>query len=456
VIEWSRTEYLEMPKRGIDTVSDLSKIVRKRMISLGRACPSLQALHDLFQTLFSASLYREEAADLLFDIVILDPAEPDPNPPPQPTLDRWDSYSFSTPLQASLQNIVKLARASDRRASSFAVYYDVKTAWYIWGMVDQADRYYSYLTRASDSGSARPGLFQASIAGPGHLIVYVEYEKLAELRVDRLIAKTHDIFWRGPVHEKLLPGIESYITKVISTVGASKFHKRGHWTGSLAGYWINSLCDLLLRVQGLKHGGALLLNPGNEDHLKIKYRLQYDRLRSSLFRRAVLHIDNTDVSDMIFEEVLDTKSNEVPVDYYLDESITASDIRENDREISGALWFIACLSRVDGLIVIDKDLTVLGFGAEITVNEIPKIVVQARSRLGGTIAAPRLDYEHFGTRHRSMIRYIGQNSNSIGFVISQDASVRAVTQVGGKVVVWDDLKLHRQSRARVRRSGSKS
>jgi hypothetical protein len=440
--------------KHFETVADLSAVVHSRMISLHRPCPSLDALRELFQILFNASLHREESSDLLFDIVVLEAANPDPNPPIRPTYDRSAAYVFSTPLGANIANIVKLARASDPRASSFACDYDQQRGWYIWGMVDQSNQYYSFLNRATTSGSMRPGLFQASIAGAGHLVIYVEYEKLAELIIDRLVSRTHDVFWRGPVHNKLLPGINSYISKVASTVGLPMFNKRGHWSLSLSDYWIASLCSLLLRIQGLRHGGALLLNP-EAAGLKIKYQLPYDRLQQSLLRRAILHIAHTDVSDKIFQEVLDTNSDEVPVDYYLEESISGTDITENDKEVDGALWFIACLSRVDGLIVMDKNLSVLGFGAEITLNEIPKAIIKAKSRFGGTKRGLVLDYEHFGTRHRSMMRYIGRNPASVGFVISQDGEVRAMTQVNGKVVVWDDLKLQRGFPAR-RKSRSKT
>jgi hypothetical protein len=318
-------------------------------------------------------------------------------------------------------------------------------------MVDQGETYHSFLNHVSDSGLQRPGLFQASIAGVGHLIVSVAYEKVAELRVDRLVKRTHDIFWRGPVHEKLLPGIQSYISDVISIVGNKTFDKRGHWSASLSSYWIASLCSLILKIQGLKHGGALVLNIGEAAGLNIKYLLNYDRLRESLFRRAILHIKHTEVSDRIFEEVLDKNSDEVPVDYYLEESIFGSDIKQNDKEVSGALWFIACLSRVDGLIVMDRQLGVLGFGAEITINEVPKSIIKATSRLGGTKRGSKLHYEHFGTRHRSMMRYVAQNPASVGFVVSQDGEVRAMTQVNERVVVWDDLRLQLQFPVRAMR-----
>ena len=54
-----------------------------------------------------------------------------------------------------------------------------------------------------------------------------------------------------------------------------------------------------------------------------------------------------------------------------------------------------------------------------------------------------LDPNHYGSRHRSMMRYCSHNPGSVGFVISQDGAVRAMTQVRGRVVMWENLRLRR-------------
>jgi hypothetical protein len=86
-------------------------------------------------------------------------------------------------------------------------------------------------------------------------------------------------------------------------------------------------------------------------------------------------------------------------------------------------------------------LEVKGFGVEITYSNEPLEVFIARNRDGTESGLRRVDYNHYGTRHRSMIRYCAHTPNSIGFVISQDGEVRIMTQVGGKVVVWENVKL---------------
>ncbi len=39
------------------------------------------------------------------------------------------------------------------------------------------------------------------------------------------------------------------------------------------------------------------------------------------------------------------------------------------------------------------------------------------------------------------MRYCSKIADSVGFVISQDGDVRVMTQVRGKLVVWENLRL---------------
>jgi hypothetical protein len=67
-----------------------------------------------------------------------------------------------------------------------------------------------------------------------------------------------------------------------------------------------------------------------------------------------------------------------------------------------------------------------------------------------------LDYNHFGTRHRSMMRYCAAVPGSVGFVVSQDGDVRAITRVRDDLVVWENVKLRLDDFERRRPSRKKS
>jgi hypothetical protein len=62
---------------------------------------------------------------------------------------------------------------------------------------------------------------------------------------------------------------------------------------------------------------------------------------------------------------------------------------------------------------------------------------------------------HFGTRHRSMMRHCAAYPDSVGFVVSQDGDVRAISRVGEQIVLWDNIRLystHNLSARRLRAS----
>jgi len=113
-------------------------------------------------------------------------------------------------------------------------------------------------------------------------------------------------------------------------------------------------------------------------------------------------------------------------------------------EIDGIIWFIACLSRVDGLVVMDPTLTVKGFGTIITVEDAQPTIFSTGDEFATKAHRVSLSYDAFGTRHRSMMRYCNAHPGSVGFVISQDGDIRAITKVGEDLVVWDGVLLQRE------------
>ena len=75
----------------------------------------------------------------------------------------------------------------------------------------------------------------------------------------------------------------------------------------------------------------------------------------------------------------------------------------NFREMDGTIWFISLLTRVDGLVLLDRHLAVRGFGVEITYSEEPSNLFLAGNRSGTKAKLKNLDYNHYGTRHRTMM-----------------------------------------------------
>ncbi|MEO7215699.1 putative sensor domain DACNV-containing protein [Mucilaginibacter sp.] len=89
---------------------------------------------------------RTEESDLVkITITLIDPENPDPKPPKQIVAERWICIKFEKPLEMTIKSLVKLSKASDPSNTSLAVYYDQQGKLLIWGMINQAIHYQSFL-----------------------------------------------------------------------------------------------------------------------------------------------------------------------------------------------------------------------------------------------------------------------------------------------------------------------
>lgn len=240
---------------------DLAQAVTKELKKRKHQSLPMAVLTELFDTLYFASLKTEELQSIACYIVYIDPDNPDPKPPARIVKDRWSYVKLSKRVPFTPSSLVKIAKASDPRTSSFAVYHDKDHKLFIWGLVDQGNRYHEFVNFDSESGPERPGLFQASILGVGHLAAYYGYDRIAELQVDRIILESHDVLRRGPIFELLKPGIDRFIASVVRELDSSDEIPDPYWFNSRQDDWIKTLCRLLLRIRSYHHGGSLLFTP---------------------------------------------------------------------------------------------------------------------------------------------------------------------------------------------------
>ena len=128
-------------------------------------------------------------------------------------------------------------------------------------------------------------------------------------------------------------------------------------------------------------------------------------------------------------------------DTTLDENVKEGEAEDCTDEITGCVRFIASLSCVDGLVLATPNLAIRGFGVEIRTKKEVESAYLAASPKARENTLHKIDPSHYGTRHRSMMRYCFAHPGSLGFVISQDGEIRAMTKVGGKLVMWENLQV---------------
>src|SRR5579859_373178 len=126
-------------------------------------------------------------------------------------------------------------------------------------------------------------------------------------------------------------------------------------------------------MQRYKHGGALLLTSDPSTHLKVHHPLVYDRLPRALCHFVTQVIREEIAKHDVYEHLL--PANKTISTNMFREFVDADfEVRRCMSEMAGCVRFVASLSRVDGLVLINHDLKVHGFATEIVdVPEITKL-----------------------------------------------------------------------------------
>lgn len=429
--------------------ADLASHVHEQLIHRKERAPSPKILTKLFETLYFASLKREETQPISCRVAFMNQDRPDPHPPLRILPDRWRFFPLTDALPLSVRNLVKLSKAVDPWGSTLAVDTNSEGKLRIWGLIDQSVHYSTFVFKENSDAPEMPGMFQAVIQGTGEVSVYKSYLLLGSLKQDTLVKKQQPVFQYGPVHSKLMKSVREFQQRVQKRVGNKLYRKREHWDDRLEKSWISALCRILIGIQKYQHGGAVLISDQGEG-LNPKYSLRYDRLADALFRSSVLSIKHTSFTNTIHEKYLDNEADDIPANLYLSESVESTALNDTNDELTGCVRFMASLSRVDGLIWLDYQLHLNAFGVEITVHDEPRKAVTAQNSIGTD--AKKLNLNHYGTRHRSMLRYCAANPKSVGFVVSQDGDVRAITHADNRVVLWDNVRIQSIRNARAIRS----
>lgn len=180
---------------------------------------------------------------------------------------------------------------------------------------------------------------------------------------------------------------------------------------------------ILERVREARHGGCFLVLPDSTDPpaagLKIRWSTNSDVLRAALSKRISIEpafsrhqFGSNSVSGDVLEQA-----------------------RFYERDLAHACDLVAALANVDGTVVLQDDLRILGFGAEILPAGEGDLSINGDSgrkfldhgqpapqRNGGWFQQVR-NVEDFGMRHRSAVLFCQRNPKALAFVVSQDGDV---------------------------------
>src|SRR5260370_41951475 len=100
---------------------DLASHVHRQLVSRDESAPSIKVLTKLFETLYFASLKREETQPISCRVAFIERNRPDPKPPKRIVPDRWRFFPLADDLPLTVRNLVKLSTAVDPWGSTLAV-----------------------------------------------------------------------------------------------------------------------------------------------------------------------------------------------------------------------------------------------------------------------------------------------------------------------------------------------
>lgn len=391
--------------------------------------PTVEQLREVCDVLYASSLLKEEGRPVRARLLI---ASPEAFPPSEGPPDGIHAIRFKTPHALTSNEIKRLSPAASFFHSVVAIWPDRDKGFRIWGILNTGPRWLNLVAGGrKPMGDAAPHPI-IHVRDPGWLLFYHGYSLLAEWRGREFHGPRMDVF-----QSKLLSDrFAGHRQRLVEALGAEclpgslDFESYAELSHLVSLQFVKRIINLV-RTSG--HGGSLVIVPDDEEGMEVaaqwidcKYSatpdlagLRFRQLLQSIIRRVgQLCPAGSTVEDAwhVFRNSSDQELDRLEEAFF-----------ELARLFSD-------LMQVDGALVLDKQLGLIGFGGEIRVDRNVLQVGHAHD-LEGTLLTD-WNVQGDGTRHRSVYRLCSVEPEVIGFVISQDSQVRMIANVADSVIFW--------------------
>jgi len=391
--------------------------------------PNETHLRTACDVLYASSLLKEEGRAVRARVII---APPDAFPPSEGPPDGIHAIRFSTPHALTSNEIKRLSPAASFFHSVVAIWPDRDKGFRIWGILNTGPRWLNLVAGGRKPvGDETPHPI-IHVRDPGWMLFYHGYSLLAEWRGREFHGPRLDVFQSKLLRDRFA-GHRQRLVEALGTEclpASMDFEAYAELSHLVSLQFVKRIINLV-RTSG--HGGSMVIVPDDEEGMDVaaqwidcKYSatpdlagLRFRRLLQSIIRRVgQLCPDGSTVEDawQVFRNSSDQELDRLEEAFF-----------ELARLFSD-------LMQVDGALVLDKGLGLIGFGGEIRVDRNVLQVGHAHDLEGTTLSS--WDVQSDGTRHRSVYRLCSVEPDVIGFVISQDSQVRMIANVDDSVIFW--------------------
>ena len=205
--------------------------------------------------------------------------------------------------------------------------------------------------------------------------------------------------------------------------------------------YFSFLNRLLVNIYENHHGGTVLIIDRSRTKLEDSFQLKYQTKSYiepwNTFLRTVV-----DRSNILFLDNKFRNSAEIPIeDFKSYKSLFFDWLNvETIRAIGEQIKLYSSFANVDGALVLDFNLNLIGFGA-VTKPQSENSFNLYQCEDNNSTKKSIQDIEQFGTRHRSAFRFSHENPSSVGFIISQDGAIKGIcSDDKGDVLYWNNLE----------------
>lgn len=337
---------------------------------LVRPIPPEEALRDILDVAYVASLMSEEGRPIHFTLAYLSQAGA--------VRQGIDVMPFRRPLPLDPSRIAKIALATDPSRASLGVWPGRAGTSEIWGLLHHGDHTFSIDLRHL------PTYLSLRVLRPGTFTVHFDSSLALLFSRDH-----HFLFSHEERHADLVDILRD----------------RAHLQVPVA----IALQRLAHRMVLLGHGGTILMIAADQKASALKFHssLTMKRGKLTLLKEAVEDDWKYSTGERNDRELSAQKQVHAQ--------------RKREERHDQALDFVAHLTAVDGAVVLRDDLSIHGFSATITTEgRLPSVT--SEHPITGKVAA--LDLDRTGNRHRSAAFFCArQKGFALALVVSQDGDV---------------------------------
>lgn len=387
--------------------------------------PTREEIEAVCNVLYASSLLKEEGRVVRARLIL---APPDAFSSAEESPTGANVVRFERPQPLTSHSIKGLSPAASFFHSALGIWPDRDRGFRIWGIINTGPRWLNLVAGGRKSvGEVMPYPI-IHVRDPGWLLFYYGYSLLAEWRGRDFFGPRMDVFQSRLLHERFAGHRLEFVQGLIEcclpgTLSVAVYADVSHL---ISLQFVKRIINL---VRSSGHGGSLVFIPQSPEAsgwIDCKFPLASDgdvsrfrKLLHAMIRRLGELCEpgaSADEAWQVFRNHSDTQLDRLEESFF-----------ELARLLSD-------LMQVDGALVLDQSLRIIGFGGEIRVDRNVLAVSHAQDLEGRHVTPWNVQSD--GTRHRSVYRLCSVEPKMLGFVISQDSHVRMIANVDDAVVFW--------------------